>query len=231
MANDKLSREGHRQRMRNAYLADYMENAPDHNVLELFLSVIIPRKDVKEVSYNLLNRFKTLDGVISASPKTLMEVDGVGASTAIELSLISIIAKRAEISRNNSVEALNNTDEAIEYLSNFLKREKSEKLYMVTLRSNNTIINTHLISTGIANTVNADIQLIVSNAINDKASSVILAHNHPSFNANPSAEDISFTINIKNVLEKMNIFLADHVIITGDSGISVLNIMKKFKYK
>ena len=62
----ELEREGHRSRMRNTYINGGMENAPDHNVLELFLSVIIPRKDVKELSYSLINTFGSLEGVLNA---------------------------------------------------------------------------------------------------------------------------------------------------------------------
>lgn len=75
-SNPNLSRNGHRQRMRRTYLLGGMENAPDHNLLELFLSIIIPQKDVKQLAYDLINRFGSLEGVLNADANQLMNVSG-----------------------------------------------------------------------------------------------------------------------------------------------------------
>ena len=74
MALADLSREGHRQRLREQYLSGGMDNAPDHHLLELFLSIVIPRRDVKELSYDLINQFGSLEGVLNAEPQDLMNV-------------------------------------------------------------------------------------------------------------------------------------------------------------
>ena len=71
---DKLERRGHRQRMRDAYLRGGADSMADHNMLELFLSLVIPQKDVKPLAYDLINTFGSLERVVSASPQRLMEV-------------------------------------------------------------------------------------------------------------------------------------------------------------
>ena len=106
----ELEREGHRSRMRNTYINGGMENAPDHNVLELFLSVIIPRKDVKELSYSLINTFGSLEGVLNADVRDLMQVKGIGESTAVAISLIKDLYKRASLNRNCRIKSFNKID-------------------------------------------------------------------------------------------------------------------------
>ncbi|MCM1114450.1 MAG: helix-hairpin-helix domain-containing protein, partial [Clostridium sp.] len=83
----ELGRNGHRQRMRNQFLLDRMENAPDHNLLELYLTIAIPQKDVKPLAYALINSFGSLEAVFSASPEELMAIAGVGEVTAVAISL------------------------------------------------------------------------------------------------------------------------------------------------
>ena len=74
--------------MREVYLAGGMQNAPDHNLLELFLSIIIPQKDVKELAYALINRFGSLEGVLNADANQLMTVNGIGQSAAVGIKMV-----------------------------------------------------------------------------------------------------------------------------------------------
>ncbi len=64
---NNISHNGHRERIRAQYIANGIDNMPDHNVLELLLSISIPRKDVKPIAYDLINRFGSLEKVFSAS--------------------------------------------------------------------------------------------------------------------------------------------------------------------
>lgn len=113
--NPKLSRNGHRQRMREVYLAGGMQNAPDHNLLELFLSIIIPQKDVKELAYALINRFGSLEGVLNADANQLMTVNGIGQSAAVGIKMVVELNKRVANNRNKNVDNLNCSSEAIAY--------------------------------------------------------------------------------------------------------------------
>ena len=111
--NPKLSRNGHRQRMREVYLAGGMQNSPDHNLLELFLSIIIPQKDVKELAYALINRFGSLEGVLNADANQLMTVNGIGQSAAVGIKMVVELNKRVANNRNKNVDNLNCSSEAI----------------------------------------------------------------------------------------------------------------------
>ena len=86
--NVQYGRSGHRQRMRESYLASGTEHMADHQILELYLSLVIPRHDVKETAYNLMNTFGSLEGVFNAEVTDLKEVKGIGENTAILISLL-----------------------------------------------------------------------------------------------------------------------------------------------
>ncbi len=74
----EISRDGHRARMRAAYLQGGGDAMPDHQLLELLLSISIPRKDVKPIAYALINRFGSLEQVFAAGAADLQQVPGVG---------------------------------------------------------------------------------------------------------------------------------------------------------
>lgn len=209
----EISRDGHRQRMRQQYMSGGMQNAPDHNLLELFLSVIIPRKDVKQLSYDLINHFGSLEAVINAEPEALMNVNGVGEATAVAVSLISSINKRICANKNKAVNRITDEKTMVKFCENLLKNEVTEKVIEITLSNGLDVINTYVVGSGSVNEVFADTQAIVYNAVKDKAAYVIITHNHPAGSEKPSQADIDFTIEVKFVLTKLNIRMLEHVIV------------------
>ena len=211
-----LKKEGHRERMRTSYLSGAYEHLPDYNLLELFLSLIIPQKEVKPLSYELINKYKTVDGVIHADPKDLMKIKGIGECTAVAIKLVADLNKRALLNRNQNVVALNTITQADEYCMNLLGAERVEKIAMVTLRSDKALINVHTLSIGTINSSAVNIRKIVGIAIEDGASAVIITHNHPDGDAYPSINDINFTIELNAVLKKVKIVLLEHIIVGKD---------------
>ncbi len=216
-----LTRYGHRQRMRTLYLNGGMENVPDHNLLELFLSIIIPQKDVKDLAYELINTFGSLEGVLNADAKQLMKVNGIGESAAVGIKMIVELNKRVMKNKNNNVINLNCCDEAINYCRNILSCEKVEKLIMITVNNDGSIINTHTISTGNANTSTGNQRDILEHAILDHASGVLFAHNHPSGSSEPSEADFNFSVLLGSLLKDVNVNFIDHIIIGKDKPFSL----------
>lgn len=212
----ELSRYGHRQRMRDLYLSGGMEYAPDHNLLELFLSLVIPQKDVKPIAYDLMNTFGSLENILNAVPEDLMSVKGVGESTAVAISLIKTINKRVSVNKNKSKPVLINATAAKEYCKNILCEETNEKFVVITLTNNGTVIHPHIIDGGGVNRIHIEIKDILRFIINDNAAGVIISHNHPEGKSEPSAADIYFTIEFRAVMRKTNINFIDHVIVGKD---------------
>lgn len=218
---EKLSREGHRERMRKSFLAGNAETLPDHNLLELFLSIIIPRKDVKQLSYDLINDFGSLENVMNAAPEDLMAIDGIGESTAVAIACVRMIYKRIEKNRNNNVRKINSTKQAMEFCENELCMEKIEKVLLITLANDGTVLNSYIVSEGSVNMSEVNTKRILACVLKDNAASIILAHNHPGASACPSASDIDLTISIKHTLKTLNLELLDHIIVGSDSTSSI----------
>lgn len=216
-----LGRDGHRERMRKSYLSGGMENAPEHNLLELFLSIIIPRKDVKPLAYDLINRFGSLENVLKASPHELMTVKGIGESTAIEISLINKMVSTVNYNKNKNIKKFTKLEDTFEFCQNLFTNEKREKVYIATLKSNLTVIDTYKVGQGSAISSSVDMKGILTYAMKDNAVYVLVTHNHPDGSAHPSGEDASFTIRLKEMLETIDVLLLDHVIVGADEVISL----------
>jgi DNA repair protein RadC len=217
----EIGRDGHRSRMRQAYLSGNMDNAPDHNLLELYLSIIIPRKDVKQLSYDLINHFGSLEAVFEATPQSLMAINGVGESTAVAISLVHEINKKIRVNKNNNIEKIKSLDELFLYCKNLLINETNEVVYIVTLNNSFSVINKYKVGSGTVNSTNVDTKMIISNSIKDNASYVLMTHNHPNGSAHPSGEDINFTVRIKDILETFGIRFFDHIIVGENDLISL----------
>lgn len=217
MAESKLGREGHRERMRNQYLSGGMDNAPDHNMIELYLSIIIPRRDVKQLSYDLFNRFGSLEDILNATPVELMSVKGVGVSTAIALSMIKKFNDRIVKNRNLNTNKLVTSDDIRKYCINELSNEVVEKLIQINLKSDGSIIRKYCISEGNVNSTQINMGKISHNAVTDKAAYVILSHNHLGGIADPSGSDLDVTIKLYGILDSLGIRLAEHVIVAGNN--------------
>ena len=106
--------------------------------------------------------------------------------------------------------------DAYKHLS-FLNEEE-EHFYIVTVNRGQYVINTVFLSKGHDYAVVVGIKQIVLQAINDKACGVILCHNHPSGNQNPSQQDIQLTQSVKEGLKMFDIPLLEHIIIAKDNN-------------
>ncbi len=230
--SDKEGREGHRKRLRDSYFSGSMDNAPDHNLLEIFLSVVIPRRDVKPLAYDLINKFGSLEGVINASPQDLMTVKGIGESAAVAISSVKKLNNRISQNKNKRVKRIINFKDAREYCINELSNETVEILIEITVRNDGSIINKYVISKGCVNGTNIDCRAIINNALRDNAAYILIAHNHPNGSAYASGEDIDFTFRLQGMLNDMKVTLIDHLIIADDSCESIINnpfFQKHFK--
>lgn len=126
---------------------------------------------------------------------------------------------KAEIQEQepNTVESLHDVINRYESL----KRKQKEHLYAVFLTNSNQFIGDKIIGLGSRDTVEIDIQDVVRTAALTNAGAVILIHNHPSGNSTATAKDIKITQKARDVLEKLNVELLDHVIISRDSHYSM----------
>lgn len=204
---------GHRERVRQEFLSNGADNFSDVRALELLLFYAIDRKDVNPLSHALLERFGSLKSVLSASVDELKTVTGIEEKTAILIRLVGDLNKRAALEKPKRKFVVNSSADAFEYLRPFYLYSDSEKFIVISLNSDASVIKSQELSEGVVNSVNVDLRKIAEIALTNKAVSVIVSHNHPGGNANPSDDDVRLTRKIKEMLSSLNVNFLDHVIV------------------
>lgn len=220
-------KEGHRKRIKEKYIENKENLVNDYEILELLLTYSIPRKDVKPIAKTLLKSCGNLYNVLNTSVQNLAKIEGVGLNTAVLLSLVRDINSRADRSMNKNIQRFDSTEDMKTYFYNLLSAEKNERMAVVSLDNNNRIINKHIVSEGCANSSLVDPRKIFEVLLADNAVSAVIAHNHPRGPAQPSAEDISFTLRLRDLLRPIGVNLADHIIV-GENDVKSVETIKEY---
>lgn len=215
------NRYGHRQRMRDQYINAGEKSMDDHKLLELYLALVIPRKDVRGLAYRLIDTFGSLKGVFDADVEQLMRVNGVGENTAVLISVSKDIANRIDASKSDDIKTINSSSIAIRYANNLLSNCVSERLLVVALDNKCRVLNKRLFDGIGINFMDANIKGITEFLLMTKATNVIVAHNHPDGYMLASASDCNFTINFRDMMHKLGINLIDHIIVGNEGGMSM----------
>lgn len=212
----------HRHRVRQEFLANgFTDGTPPHKIVEMLLFYSIPRGDTNEIAHGLLNRFGNISAILDASPEELKRVKGIGDNSAVMLNLLGHICRRYQndkIAKKFRPVTLN---EIGYWLQNKHFGLTEEYFSVTSLNSKSEVIAFDMIAHGDRVSVGVSSRSVVETAIERKAASVIIAHNHPSGNALPSVEDIDMTVRISSALAYINIPLLDHVIIIDDDHVSL----------
>ena len=212
--------DGHRERMRKLFLDNGLNSFSDVNVLEFLLFFAVPRKDTNILAHLLLDKFGSLNNVFDASESELSNIEGVGESTVALIKLIPALCSRIDASRTADITSITSTEQAKNFFYPRLRFEADEVFQIVCLDSLKRVKCFREIDRGVVNYVNIDVRKIAEIALGQKASALIIAHNHPDSKASPSNEDISCTKKIKEALAPIGITLVDHIIISRDSAFS-----------
>lgn len=225
MSNDT---QGHRARLKDRYARVGMQGLSDHEALELLLCYAIPRKDVKPIAKELLNKFQNLHAVLHADLNDLQAVEGIGESSALLFQLIRDIFQQAQIETFGAKPCLATAQAAGEYCAQLLEDLKEEQFYILLLDVAHRLICALQINEGTPNAIQIHPRTIVKKALQHKASGVILTHNHPGGTPNPSISDIEATTQIRNALDTIEIPLLEHIIV-ADGVFFAMNLKKTYK--
>lgn len=213
--------DGHRQRMKKRFMKYGADSFDDINLLELILFYAIPRTDTNLLAHALLDRFGSFSAVMEASPSQLMEVEGVGENTAALLHLIPAVSQRYVQGKTPADQALSTPAEAARYLIPLYMYETDEVIRAVFLDARDRPIACRELSRGVVDAATISSRKLAEDALRNRASAVILSHNHPSGVALPSAEDEFTTQQMARALEILGIELRDHIVIAGCEYVSM----------
>ena len=213
--------DGHRARKKEQFRTHGLDAFADHEALELLLFYAIPRVDTNPVAHRLIERFGSLDGVLSAPPEELEKVEGVGESAATLLSLILPLVRRSRMTASKKPVILGTTQAAGEYFVDLFFGMREERLYEACLDAKGKLLRCAKVADGSVDAVSVNIRVIVENALKCGASAVVLSHNHPSGVALPSEDDNATTLAVYDALRTVDIRLLDHIIVADDDFVSI----------
>lgn len=213
--------EGHRTRLKDKFLLGGIDNFEDHEVLELLLFYAIPRKNTNAIAHRLLQKFGSLDAVFDSPLSLLKTVEGVGESTAIFIKIISNITRLyVERKYANSKNALSLEEMKDKLMMKFIGRQE-ETVAIMLLDAKGKILYEGIVNKGTVNAVDIYMRKIIELIVLYSASSIILAHNHPSGIAVPSNDDVRTTVAINNILKSMKVNLLDHIVVADSDYVSM----------
>ncbi|MEM9879228.1 MAG: DNA repair protein RadC [Pseudomonadota bacterium] len=215
---------GHRARLREKLLQRGAESFADYEILELILTIAIPRRDVKPLAKALMAEFGSLADVINADLARLESVTGLGETTIAVLKVMQAATIRVTRDQVADRPILSGWGALIDYLKASNAYRDREVFRVLFLDQKNVLIADEVISEGTINHAPVYPREIMARALNVGAVSIILCHNHPSGDPTPSRQDISITRDIAEIGGKLGVKVHDHVII-GKKGEKSLKSM------
>lgn len=211
---------GHRSRMKDKFLVSGFDGFADYEILEFALFFAIKRTDTKPLAKELIQKFGSVKQVLDADIEDLLNVPQLEKHAAVFLVFLREMAKYYSYLDIKSSKSLSSPDAVVDYLITILSGEKIEKFYAVLLDSGNKVIECKEMESGTVNKSVIMPRKVAEAALSNKASAVIIAHNHPGGTLKPSQSDISATAAVKSALKTLDIAVLDHIIVSGNKYFS-----------
>jgi len=204
---------GHRQRLKDKFREKGLEPFTDAEVLELLLILGTPRQDCKEQARGALKHFGSLPAVLEASPEELQKIKGIGPNNSFALHFLHGVSRRYLKHRLREKKYLRSSRQVADYLIHSMRDLKKETFTVIFLDASHAIITTEIIASGTITSNTIYPRELVKLALQHNAAALVIAHNHPSGNIEPSAQDHRLTRTLFMACSFMDIGLLDHLII------------------
>jgi DNA repair protein RadC len=212
---------GHRARLRARLLTGGAEALADYEVLEYLLFAAIKQGDTKPVAKALIAQFGSLAGVLNADPRALQRVKGVGETSAAALLSVATAARRMTRGEIIRKPVLGSWQALIDYLTTDMAHLTVERVRVLYLDTRNRLIDDHHVGDGSIDEAAIHPREVIRRAMDVGASAMILVHNHPSGNPEPSRADIQITKRIAEAGRLLGVTVHDHVIIGREGHTSL----------
>ena len=211
--NQSHKGEGHRQRLRERFLSSGLDGFHDYEVIELLLTLAMPRKDCKDAAKEALLRFKTLQGVLEASPRELCRIADIGPKNLFGIKLIKAVADRYLKKKLINKDAINDSKALFDYLYHSIGDKNREFFKVIFLDSKNQVIAADTLSEGTLTASSVYPREVIQKALSHDAAALIFAHNHPSGDPKPSSEDVAITRQLVFACKVMGLVAHEHIVI------------------
>lgn len=220
--------DGHRQRLKKRFLTEGLDGFTDVQALELLLFYAIPRQDTNEIAHLLLDKFGSFANVLDAPIEKLTVINGIGDHAAALIKTVQALSRYYDLNKIRQEQALETIADCGRYLIPFFKNRKNETVFLLSLDAKLKVLSCQEVGEGSINYASIPIRRVVEMALDAGATSVVLAHNHPSGIALPSADDIQTTRRLAMALSAVEIVLADHIVVADDDYVSLIQSGYRF---
>ena len=190
----------------------------DAELLAILLATGTKNESAVQLAQRILSAYQNnIHEIAKLSVNDLKKFKGIGEAKAITIVAALELGRRRKDTDTVKHETVKSSADAYHHLVSKLADLPHEEFWMILLNRSNKIIKTELVGRGGVTGTVADVRLIMKTAVEHLASSVIVAHNHPSGNLRPSESDIQLTKKIKEAAKLFDMQLIDHLIV-GDAS-------------
>jgi DNA repair protein RadC len=216
-----------RAELRARFVKGGEKSVADYELLDLIISRAIMNRDVGSLCKLLLQQFGSFNAVITASPDDLKKIKGIGKAVINELKIVQAAAHKMAQLQVLDKDILSSWGQLVFYCRSKMAHLKHEQFRVLFLDTKNVLIADECLQSGIVNHVPVYPRQVAKRALELDASAVILVHNHPSGDPEPSQSDIFVTHEIITALNALSITVHDHVIIgaAGDISFKTLGLI------
>jgi len=210
---EKPLHSGHRKRLRERFLKGGADALADYELLEMILFPAKPMGDVKPIAKTLLARFKSFGGVLHAEDDALLALDGVNEAALVAIKVAKAAAERLLKEEFADKPIMKSWTQLLDYCRIHIGSLAHEEFHVLFLDSKLQLIADECQQRGTVNHTPVYPREVVKRALALSASSMILVHNHPSGDVNPSKDDVDVTKLIIAAARPLGIEVHDHLII------------------
>jgi DNA repair protein RadC len=212
---------GHRERLRGKYLA-LPESLADYELMELLLTYSIPRRDVKELAKELIANYGSISGVLIASSDDLLENKGISKNSVALFQLVRDLSSKLFSDNIKEKDLFQSPTEVLGFAKSKLAGWKDEVFLIIYVNAKNRMENYEIVNEGTVDQVVIYPRKVIGQALKHNATGLIVIHNHPSGECDPSGADLRLTESLKKAANAMDIKLLDHMIVGGNDYFSFL---------
>lgn len=212
---------GHRARLRQRLMDGGAEALADYEVLEFLLFAAFRQGDTKPLAKRLISHFGSLAKVLNAEPGALKQVKGMGDSATAALKSVAIASRRMARGELQGRPVLGSWQALLDYLAIDMAHLHVERVRVLYLDTRNRLVLDHLVGDGTVDEAAIHPREVIRRGLDVGASALILVHNHPSGNPEPSRADIQITNRISEAGRLLGISVHDHVIIGREGHVSL----------
>ena len=190
-------------------------------LLALIIGRGISKRSVLDIAHELMRRFGSIHGMSEATIEELSAVKGIGIAKAAQIKAAFELAKRQDLEQDIPPFTVNNPQTLVKAIRATIQDKAKEHFKLVLLNTRNKVTGIIPISVGTLNASLVHPREVFKEAIHGNAASVILVHNHPSNDLEPSEEDIKLTRRMVEAGNIIGIEVLDHIIITKNDFLSL----------